>query len=288
MRDIAIDPGFGNSLIAAIMIHGVVLLTLSFSLPDIPARSIDQALEITVVRPDKPAEKPEEADFLAQANQQGGGNQDEAVKPTVNEALQAPVEIQTDIENLTDFAPPPEIEQDIAKQTDPVITVATPEEIKIDDSPVDETDEVTTSQALEQLLANTQKEIDNLSATLDLKTRAYAKRPKRDQITAATKEHIYAEYMDMWREKVERIGNLNYPSGATGSVILHVAIRSDGSVEKIRIVEPDDSPFINDAAVEIARLASPYPPFPAELRKKVDILDIVRTWRFVREMTVSQ
>ena len=286
--DTETELGLGNSLLAAIAIHGIVLLTLSFTLPERPARIVDKALEITVVRPKEAAEKPEQADFLAKANQEGSGNIDEAAKPTTSEALEAEVEIQTSVENLSDFTPPPDIESKPNEQSQPLVTVATPQKEKADDSPNDEEQEVTPQPIIEQMLANTQKEIDRLSAELDEKTRAYAKRPNRKQITAATKEHIYAEYMEMWRRKVEQTGKLNYPTGHTGSVILHVAVRSDGSLEKVRIIEADNSSVINDAAVEIARLSAPYPPFPPDLKKKADILDIVRTWRFVREMTVEQ
>ena len=134
-----------------------------------------------------------------------------------------------------------------------------------------------------QLLADLQREIKKIEAELDDKTLAYAQRPRRKAINASTREHIYAAYMEAWRRKVERVGNLNYPKGHMGDVVVHVAVRSDGSVEKMRIMKHADSSLINESALKIATLAAPFPPFPAEIREKTDILDIIRTWRFVEE-----
>ncbi|MCP4125970.1 MAG: TonB family protein, partial [Gammaproteobacteria bacterium] len=136
-----------------------------------------------------------------------------------------------------------------------------------------------------QILASTNREIARLSAELDRKTKAYAKRPRRKTISANTQEYRYTNYMDAWRKKVERVGNLNYPDAAKrqllfGGVVLHVAIRNDGTVNKIRILKSSGHKLLDDAAVRIVRLSAPFAPFPKEIRKEVDLLDIVRTVQF--------
>jgi protein TonB len=138
-----------------------------------------------------------------------------------------------------------------------------------------------------QLLASKNIEIARLTAELERKTLAYAKRPKRKAISASTREYKYAAYLDAWRRKVERIGNLNYPDQAKrnklyGDLVLHVAVKADGSVEQIRVLHSSGHKILDDAAVRIVRLAAPFSPFPNEIRKETDILDITRTWQFLR------
>jgi protein TonB len=92
--------------------------------------------------------------------------------------------------------------------------------------------------------------------------------------------------MEAWRRKVENIGNLNYPEEARrkklyGNLLLHVAVRSDGSVERVRLLKSSGHKLLDDAAINIVKLAAPYAPFPPDIRKEVDVLDITRTWQFL-------
>jgi protein TonB len=168
------------------------------------------------------------------------------------------------------------------KETPPQLTVRTISTFKIVEIPPEELKKKNIPSPAE-LLANLQKKIQKMEAELDKKTRALAKIPRRTVISAATKEHLYADYMEDWRRKIERVGNMNYPSDATGDVILHMSIRANGTVEKLRIIHAADSSAINEAAMNIAQLAAPFAPFPKKIREKTDIIDIIRTWRFIRE-----
>ena len=92
--------------------------------------------------------------------------------------------------------------------------------------------------------------------------------------------------MEAWRAKVERVGNLNYPEAArkrnlSGSLILDVALSADGSINQITIRRSSGQKVLDDAAIRIVELASPYAPFPAQVRKETDILHITRTWQFL-------
>jgi protein TonB len=138
-----------------------------------------------------------------------------------------------------------------------------------------------------QLFASKEREIAHLTAELQRKTSYYAKLPRRKAISASTKEYKYAAYLDAWRRKVERIGNLNYPDEAKrqrlyGNLILHVAVKKDGSVEQVRVLHSSGHKLLDDAAVRIVRLAAPFSPFPQEISDETDILDITRTWQFLR------
>ena len=139
---------------------------------------------------------------------------------------------------------------------------------------------------LSQLLASTQVEIDRLTAELDRRTLSASQRDRRKAVNASTQEYQYAAYLESWRRKVEKIGNLNYPDEAKrrklyGNLLMHVAVRADGSVEKISIRRSSGHKLLDDAAVRIVRMAAPFAPFPPEIRQNVDVLDITRTWQFL-------
>ena len=92
-------------------------------------------------------------------------------------------------------------------------------------------------------------------------------------------------YFESWRRKVERIGKLNYPEQARaqkiyGSLQLLVAIEPDGSLRDVRVIDSSGHKVLDEAAVRIVQLASPYAPFPPGMRKDTDVLEIVRTWQF--------
>jgi protein TonB len=128
-------------------------------------------------------------------------------------------------------------------------------------------------------------EIASLDAEIAERMEAKAKRPRRKFISATTSEYKFAAYMEAWRAKVERIGNLNYPDEArrnklSGSLILDVALKSDGSIEEITVRKPSGHATLDDAAIRIVKLAAPYAAFPQEFNKEVDILHITRTWQF--------
>ena len=111
-------------------------------------------------------------------------------------------------------------------------------------------------------------------------------RPRRKYISANTKDHRYAAYMEAWRAKVERIGNINYPHQArlkrlSGDLLLDVAISQDGSVQQITIRRSAGNKILDAAAINIVELAAPFAPLPEEIAKEVDILHITRTWKFV-------
>ena len=124
-----------------------------------------------------------------------------------------------------------------------------------------------------------------LSAEIERDLRAYAERPRRKWISASTREHRFAAYMDAWRRKIEKIGNLNYPEeaerrGLAGDLLLDVAIRPDGTVEEIALRRSSGERVLDDAAIRIVEIAAPFEEFPEDIAEDVDILHIERTWIF--------
>ena len=99
-------------------------------------------------------------------------------------------------------------------------------------------------------------------------------------------------YLEAWRRKVERIGELNYPAQARarkiyGNLRLLVAIEPDGALREVRVIDSSGHKILDDAAVRIVRLAAPYAPFPPGMREDTDVLEIVRTWQFKKQGSIS-
>ena len=141
-------------------------------------------------------------------------------------------------------------------------------------------------------LINRSMEIASLSAQVAASAEAYSERPRQKIISASTQEFKYASYMEAWRAKVERIGNLNYPDEAkrtnlSGSLVLDVALNADGSINNIALRRSSGQAILDEAAIGIVKLAAPYGRFPDDIKKDIDILHIIRTWQFLPDNRLS-
>jgi protein TonB len=126
-----------------------------------------------------------------------------------------------------------------------------------------------------------------LEAQIAKDMEAYQKRPKRRFVGARAEEYRFARYVEDWRLKVERVGNLNYPAAAReqklyGSLLLTVSIRSDGTVERIDINRSSGSRILDAAAVKIVEMSAPFAAFPPDIKRDTDVLHITRTWMFTK------
>jgi len=135
-------------------------------------------------------------------------------------------------------------------------------------------------------------EIDKKETLIAKNWDDYQKKPKRKFIGARAKEYKYALYVDTWRQKVERVGNLNYPEAAKnlklyGQLQLTVSIKSDGTLESVELTRSSGHKVLDDAAKQIVELAAPYARFPDDIRNEVDILSITRTWTFTKEDSLA-
>ena len=115
-----------------------------------------------------------------------------------------------------------------------------------------------------------------------------ANRPRvRRLYSASTRKSYDAAYLDGWRRKVERVGNLNYPEEALrrrlyGHLRLLVVIQPDGRLKSVEVLKSSGHSILDDAAKRIVYLSAPFAPFPPEIRKRADLIEIIRTWRFER------
>ncbi|MGH8106605.1 MAG: energy transducer TonB, partial [Arenimonas sp.] len=218
------------TLALAAIVHGIVILGVGFSLDD--AAPVMPTLDV-ILTETQTTEAPKDADFIAQANNKGGGDKDKALRPRDSQLANVP-KPDPGIAPIKMTKQAPAIEPDAKQRLLSTIADSPDKVIKPEEHPV------TTPQKLPSGHELIQQTLDEakLAAELDRKQQLYAKRPKKKFINASTQAYEYASYMRDWVRKVERVGNANYPEQAriknmSGQLVMTVAIRSDGSVEDI-------------------------------------------------------
>ena len=261
------------TLALAAIVHGVLILGIGFSRED-PAPVVP-TLDVILTQTRTDA-APKHADFLAEANQQGGGDSDRALRPREAQlgvvAKATPGVAQ---QLLTMQAPPPQPEQAqrLLTSTSAQRNVAPPQEAQPTTVLPLPTGHDLTEMDLQ--MARIAKEIAR-------EQQLYAKRPHRKFVSASTQEDAYASYMRAYVTRIERVGNLNYPDEArrrnlSGRVMLNVAILRDGRVQSIDVAQSSGMPVLDAAAIQSVRLAEPFPPLPAT-KENPGVLNITRTW----------
>jgi len=255
------------TLFLATALHALVILGISFdSLNRDRPKEETPTLDIIVVN-SSANETPEDYDYLADASQDGAGNTEEKVKPRQQMIEQVPAHAN---------------EAESSASTQLLHNTKSPR--KIEDTMQADAAKKTDRKAAAELI-NRSLEMLTLNEQINQSLQAYSKAPQSKYISARTKEFKYANYMRDWVAKVERVGELNFPDAArrtdlSGSLIVEVALYPDGSVRNITILRPSGHKILDDAAVRIVKLASPFAPFPEEIRGETDILYITRTWVF--------
>lgn len=273
---------FGATMLFSLLLHGVVILGITFTY--VKAKPSLPTLDVTLVDVAN-REAPDKADFLAQANNSGGGESDKAARPSQPFSGALPLPSNGIAPQPVEAAAPRPQEA----TNDKLLTTTgnsrysvDTQSAKLEQTPQDlpeSADEVKRRQEMAQLAA----EVRNRSEQ-------YAKRPKKKFISSNTKEYVYAAYMRGWVDRVERIGNLNYPNearrrGLHGDVLLTVTLNRDGSVKGIEVVQSSGQPLLDAAAERIVRLAAPFPSLPAD-KERIDELNITRTWQFMPNDTL--
>lgn len=264
------------AIAASLLIHAV-LLAVRFTPPDFASKVREQALEVILVN-SKSKARPDKAQAKAQTNLDGGGNTDEdriaktplPASPRTKEGDHlveaqrrvAELEAQTQ-QQMTRLKSARTVSKESAKP----VPAPAPEPIR---AGVD--------------LANSALAIARLEAQIARQMEEYNKRPRKKNIGARTSEFRFAQYVEDWRQKIERIGNLNYPDAARGrlygSLLLTVVIKADGELKSVELERSSGQPLLDEAARRIVRMAAPYAPFSEAIRRDTDEIEITRTWTF--------
>jgi len=281
---------FALAIAGSVLLH-VSLLGTSFVAPPAAVRTAaPQTLEVVLVNA-RTVKVPVKADVRAQANLDGGGNTEaprRAKTPLpqspkgVDEPQPAVAAAQQQVERLE-----AETQRVLAqirasvpvetRDTTPTPAPAPTAQPEPPSSPVPAPSSAD--------LASRSLEMARLRAQLSQDFDAYQERPRRKFIGSRAEEYRYARYVEDWRGKIERVGNLNYPDEARrqklyGSLQLTVSIRRDGRVESIQINRSSGFKLLDQAAIRIVELAAPFAPFPPDISRDTDILGITRTWSF--------
>ena len=276
LRRIGPSERLSATLALSLIAFGVLILGVGFSQED--AAPVVPTLDVILTQTST-ADAPKQADFIAQANNQGGGDRDKAQRPRDDQVAQIPKpDPGVAAQPLTAQAPPPAPDPSrrlLATVGPSTQRVALPQE-----QPTSEPLPLPTGRELMQQSV----EMARLAAEIERRQELYAKRPKRKFISASTQQYEYAAYMRAWVAKVERIGNLNYPEqarrqGLGGRLIMTVSIGRNGDVKNVLIQRSSGRKVLDDAAIRVVKLASPFPPLPAT-KEEIDILDITRTWDY--------
>lgn len=308
------QDSFVYALVLSVLFHAVVILAINFEMPD-PKYFKDNtpALEIVLVNA-KTESAPQNADALAQANLDRGGNTEEErqaksalpapqkkpVETTVKQAAElrqtrikadAAAEAERQLQRVAELENEARTLMTRAKSSEVVENQQTQ---KLDTpQPENGQNREAVSRTIDRAdLATAIADMARLEAQISKQQEEYQKRPKRKFLGARTQEYRFATYVEAWRQKVERVGNLNYPEAAKeqklyGQLRMTVSINADGTIEKIEINQSSGHQILDNAAKRIVELAAPYAPFPDNIRHDTDILSITRTWTFTREDSLS-
>ena len=272
----------GMTLFLAAVFHGIVILGITFSISPAESESLP-TLDVILVQTQNPSEA-EDAKYLAQVSQQGGGNSEEQSRPT-------------DLFTAPSLSKNPGMAMATSQQQ--LASQKQVEEVALlhqDDSSYSiDTDEDKQNPNKATLL-NRQNQNQNskqarLAHELSTQIQNQAEKTRTRYLNSSTREFVPATYMRQWINRVERIGNLNYPDQArreklSGTLILDVVINADGELVKTDLRQSSGHQILDDAAKRIVQLAAPYSPFPPKLRQQADVIHITRSWEFLNDSSL--
>lgn len=272
------------TIFVALMLHAILIFGVVFTAPKV---NMPHVMEVTLAQQRSKGEN-RDADFLADANQQGSGSLDRA------ELITSPQQSRFHAESINDIQPEERLamNRNVAAQQKQVLTTTGRSDRRVDSRKAREQRELQVESRDAQLaMAWQSDDIASLQARLAAKKQAYAKRPRvRTISTVSTRYDRDAAYIDAFRSRVEEVGNKNYPALARqkkiyGHVRLLVSILPNGQVKEITTLKSSGHTVLDEAARQSVRLAAPFQPFPAAIRRDTDILQIIRTWKFADRLS---
>jgi protein TonB len=261
----------------SIALHGPLLL-IRFQLPEVRPAT-DRGLEVVLVNT-RHAKAPDTAEVLAQANVDAGGQAEREARPSTP---LPPQPARRDGEALAEMQrrpQPPQPPQQRVLTRERAPAALTSARTRQEEAPTPAPQP--TPSGLD--LLDSAAAIARVEARIDRDLDEDARRPRKKFIGARAKEHRFAQYVEDWRLKVERVGTLNYPEEARGrvygSLLLSVTIAASGAVDRVAVHRSSGHKLLDEAAVRIVRLAAPFAPFPPDIARDTDVIEITRTWSF--------
>jgi protein TonB len=261
---------------ASLLIHAV-LLTIRFTPPDFIDKARERALDVILVN-SKSKSRPDKAQAKAQTNLDGGGNTDADLRaktplppsPNTKEGREL-LEAQRRVAELE------------AQQQQQMTRLKSERAVATNKA---QNNQTATSEPVRSGadLASSALAIARIEGQISRQLEEYNQRPRKKFIGARVEEYRFAQDVEDWRQKIERIGNLNYPDAAKGrlygSLVLTVIIKANGDLERVEVSRSSGKTLLDDAARRIVQMAAPYAAFPEAIRRDTDVLEITRTWTF--------
>lgn len=267
----------GMTLFFAIVFHGILILGITFISSPSAKQKIPPSLDVILVNTSNP-NKTEDAEYLAQVSQDGGGSSDQKVRPT-------------DLFSAPSLSQQPGIALQQTDTATPRVKQIKKEALLTQDKSKHkiQSENKTKQKDIKKYLVEAKKQNKlpaRLVEELSLVFQEHSQKPKEKFINSRTKEYVAATYMRHWIDKIERLGNADYPDEAirkklSGTLILDVVINADGTLKKIDLRRSSGHKLLDDAAKRIVKMASPFSPFPEKLQKQADIIHITRSWEFL-------
>lgn len=277
--DIGSSDRFGLTLFLATVVHGIVILGISFSGFQKINEHAPRPMDVIIVH-SQAQKAPEDAENIAQFNQEKSGQANTKAKPSSPILGTAPNQDGLAMQQQK-LSTPSQIQ--VTQLTKKLHTDKAETQIVTADKAQKEKDKQVSR---EKVLQQREMEIARLTAQVEKESRQYAERPRVHFIDAqSAKSAAEAQYLKNWEHKVEGIGNLNYPTqaklkGINGKLILNVLLDAKGRVLDVEIAEPSGNKLLDQSAIGIVHMSSPFPKFSKEMRDQYDQLKITRTWIF--------
>ena len=264
------------ALAASLLLHAA-LLAIHFTPPDFMEKAREQALEVILVN-SKSKTRPNKAQAKAQTNLDGGGNTDE------DRRAKTPLPPSARTKEGDRLIEAQRRVAELEAQTQAQMTqLKSARTVNVDKSKVNPVPAPEPNLSGADL-ASSALAIARLEGQIARQLEEYNQRPRKKFIGARVSEYRFAQYVEDWRQKIERVGNLNYPDAAKGrhygSLTLSVIIKANGDLTQVEVIRSSGQTVLDDAARRIVRMSAPFAAFPESIRRDTDELDITRTWTF--------
>lgn len=274
-----------TTLFLAALFHGIVILGLTFGVPDSDERPTPTLEVLLLTGEDTRAADNPTAQYLAQRSQQGSGTTDERVRPA-NPASSPLTAQQAGVPDGNSV----ELREAVEGQRATEVLSARSDRTEIDYRS-GETRPAQDAQTPIALSATAPRPIATNATDTTLRLRG-RKADGSYEIVPNTRESQLAPYLDAWRRKIERLGTLNFPQTARGKAgvgnpVLEVSIKPNGALGEAVVRRSSGRKDIDQAALSILRLASPFDPFPAPIRKQYSELRFAYEWQFLEGATAA-
>lgn len=261
---------------ASLLIHAL-LLAVRFTPPDFIEKARERALDVILVN-SKSKSRPDKAQARAQTHLDGGGNTED------DRRAKTPLPPSPDTKEGRELLEAQRRVAELEVQQQEMMTRLKSQKTvsaeKAQDKPVPAPEPARSGADL----ASGALAIARIEGQISRQLEEYNQRPRKKFIGARVEEYRFAQYVEDWRQKIERIGNLNYPDAARGrlygSLVLTVVIKANGDLDRVEVSRSSGKNLLDDAARRIVQMAAPYAAFPEAIRRDTDILEITRTWTF--------